>query len=86
MELRQLGEPIVVPLVMIPIYLRCLGGRTYGAWLVILSITSYLNLANLGMGQTLNNRIAEAVAQNRHDEIDPLVSTTFFGYAASAEC
>ena len=78
------ASSIVVPLVMIPIYLRCLGGQTYGAWLIILSITGYMNLANLGMGQTLNNRIAEAVACDRHGEIGPLVSTTFFGYAAIA--
>lgn len=76
------GTSMVLPLVMIPIYLRCLGHPTYGAWLVILSVTSYLSLANLGIGQTLNNRIAEAVAQKRDDRIGTLVSTAFFGYAA----
>jgi O-antigen/teichoic acid export membrane protein len=69
---------------MIPIYLRFLGRETYGAWLVILSATSYLSLANLGIGQTLGNRIAEAVARDRRDEIGPLVSTAFFGYAGIA--
>ncbi|HYL57841.1 MAG TPA: oligosaccharide flippase family protein [Candidatus Acidoferrales bacterium] len=75
---------IAVPLVMIPIYLRCLGRETYGAWIVILSVTSYLSLANLGIGQTLGNRIAEAVAKDKRDEIGPLISTAFFGYAAIA--
>ena len=75
---------IAVPLVMIPIYLRCLGRETYGAWVVILSITGYLSLANLGIGQTLGNRVAEAVARERRDEIGPLISTAFFGYAAIA--
>lgn len=75
---------IALPLVMIPIYLRCLGHQTYGAWIVILSVTSYLGLANLGIGQTLNNRVAESVAKDRHGEIGPLVSTAFFGYAAIA--
>ncbi len=72
------------PLVMIPIYLRFLGRESYGVWLVILSVTSYLGLANLGIGQTLANRIAEAAACKRTDEIGPLVSTAFFGYAGIA--
>ncbi len=75
---------IAVPLVMIPIYLRCLGRETYGAWVVILSVTSYLSMANLGIGQTLGNRIAEAVAREKRDAIGPLISTAFFGYAAIA--
>lgn len=75
---------MAVPLVMVPIYLRCLGRESYGVWLVILSVTSYLGLANLGIGQTLANRIAEAAARKRADEIGPLVSTAFFGYAAIA--
>src|SRR5712691_11052375 len=75
---------IALPFVMIPIYLRCLVHQTYGAWIVILSITSYLGLANLGIGQTLNNRVAESVAKDHPAEIGPLISTAFFGYAAIA--
>jgi O-antigen/teichoic acid export membrane protein len=75
---------IAIPLLMIPIYLRCLGHEIYGAWMVILSITAYLGLANLGIGQTLNNRIAEAVARKEPDTIGPLVSTAFYGYAVIA--
>ncbi len=75
---------IALPLVMIPIYLRCLGHQTYGVWIVILSLTTYLGLANLGIGQTLNNRVAESVATNRLEEIGPLISTAFYGYGAIA--
>jgi O-antigen/teichoic acid export membrane protein len=63
---------------------RFLGHQLYGEWLVILSLTSYMALANLGMGQTVGNRIAEAVASGRRREVPALVSTAFFAYAAIA--
>ncbi|MGH7934155.1 MAG: lipopolysaccharide biosynthesis protein [Candidatus Binataceae bacterium] len=75
---------IIAPLVLIPFYVRFLGARLYGEWLVILSLTSYLALANLGMGQTVGNRIAEAIARGRSGEVGRLVSTAFFTYAAIA--
>ncbi|HEY6417648.1 MAG TPA: lipopolysaccharide biosynthesis protein [Candidatus Binataceae bacterium] len=75
---------LAVPLVMVPIYLRYLGTVTYGQWLVVLSLTSYLSLANLGMAQAVSNRAAEALAQDRSHEVGALISTAFFTYAAVA--
>ena len=70
------------PLITIPFYVRFLGHQMYGQWLVILSLTSYLGLANLGMGQTVSNRIAEALAGGRRNRVGALVSTAFYTYAA----
>jgi O-antigen/teichoic acid export membrane protein len=78
------GVTFVAPLVMVPIYVRFLGTKAYGDWIVIVSITSYLGLANLGLGQTLSNRIAEAVAAAPEAELGKLISTAFFVYAALA--
>ncbi|MGH7949880.1 MAG: lipopolysaccharide biosynthesis protein [Candidatus Binataceae bacterium] len=69
-----------LPLLTVPFYVRLLGHDLYGQWLVIVSITSYLGLANLGMGQTLINRIAAAVALNKRDKVAELASTGFFAY------
>ncbi len=71
---------IGLPLLTIPFYVRLLGHELYGQWLVILSITSYLGLANLGMGQTLINRIAAASALGKRDDVAALASTGFFAY------
>ncbi len=71
---------IATPLVMVPLYIRFLGTQAYGQWIVILSLSSYLSLANLGLGQTLSNRIAEAVAVDRAHELRELISTAFFTY------
>ena len=78
----QWSISIIGPLVTIPFYVRLLGHELYGQWLVILSLTSYLGLANLGMGQTVANRIAEAVARDRREAVSEIVSTAFFCYGA----
>jgi O-antigen/teichoic acid export membrane protein len=78
----QWSISIIGPLITIPFYVRLLGHELYGQWLVILSLTSYLGLANLGMGQTVANRIAEAVARGRRDAVSAIVSTAFFAYGA----
>ncbi|HYB91452.1 MAG TPA: oligosaccharide flippase family protein [Candidatus Binataceae bacterium] len=70
------------PLVLIPLFVRLLGHELYGQWLIILSIASYLGLANLGSWQAIGNRIAESVAQRRHDRVATIVSTGFFAYTA----
>jgi O-antigen/teichoic acid export membrane protein len=69
---------------MVPLYIQYLGAKTYGDWIVILSLASYLELANLGMGQTITNRVAESVATGRTSEVGDLVSTAFFSYLALA--
>lgn len=73
-----------LPFVTVPLYLHFLGLKSYGDWVVIVSIASYLGLANLGLGQTVSNRIAELVATGRDSELSELVSTAFFSYAALA--
>ena len=75
---------LALPLLTVPLCLHFLGQKSYGDWIVILSITSYLGLANLGLGQTVANRMAELVATGRDSELSELVSTAFFSYAALA--
>ncbi len=70
------------PLILIPLYVRLLGHQLYGEWLVIMSIASYLGLASLGSWQAVGNRIAEAVAGGRRDEVGRLMSTGFIAYSA----
>ncbi|MHB8382858.1 MAG: lipopolysaccharide biosynthesis protein [Candidatus Binataceae bacterium] len=69
------------PLILIPLYVRLLGHRLYGEWLVIMSIASYLGLANLGSWQAVGNRIAEAIGKGRRHEIGSLISTGFLAYS-----
>lgn len=76
------GVTGLAPIVMVPLYVRFLGTKTYGEWLVILSITSYLGLANLGLAQTFSNRVADAVGKGRHSDLGELLATAFLTFAA----
>jgi len=74
----------LVPLIMLPLFVRFLGAELYGTWVVILSVLTYVGLAELGFWQAFGNRAAEMVAAGRRTEIAHLVSTAFFAYAALA--
>jgi len=75
---------IIVPLIMIPLFVRYLGMELYGQWIIVLSLVSYLPLANLGIAQALQNRMADASARGMRGELGGLVSTGFVAYAAVA--
>ncbi|HUY27895.1 MAG TPA: hypothetical protein VMV27_10790 [Candidatus Binataceae bacterium] len=72
------------PLILIPIYVRCLGSELYGQWLVIVGIGSYLGIVGLGSWQAIGNRIAEASARRQSAEISRIVSTSFWFYVVLA--
>lgn len=72
------------PLVTVPFCVRYLGDQLYGEWLVIMSLTAYLSLTNLGIAQTVGNRVAEAMAYKRRDQVATLVATGFWTYVAVA--
>jgi len=74
----------LAPLVTVPFCVRYLGHQLYGEWLVIMSLTSYLGLTNLGLAQTVGNRIAEAVAHGRRGEVGVLAATGFWAYLVIA--
>jgi O-antigen/teichoic acid export membrane protein len=74
-----------VGVLLIPIYLRYLTTEEYGIWLMILSIMSYLGLANLGIGQTVSNYVAAKWNQARErDHLLELVSSGWAAYNAIA--
>jgi O-antigen/teichoic acid export membrane protein len=75
---------VVVPLLLVPMLVRFLGHELYGQWVVILSLTSYLGLANLGMGQAAANMVAEANARAQNQLLVQVTSTAFFFHALLA--
>jgi O-antigen/teichoic acid export membrane protein len=75
---------ILTPVLLVPLFVRLLGHELYGQWLVILSLISYLGLANLGMSRTFANEFAIAAAREDSTEVEALISTGFIGYAGVA--
>jgi O-antigen/teichoic acid export membrane protein len=80
----NLAVGILSPLILIPLFTRLLGRELYGEYVVITSLSYYLGLANLGIGQTIANRIATAVANRDDAQVGAMVSTAFYSLAAVA--
>lgn len=71
------GASLLVSLISIPLALNYLDAERYGLWLTIGSIIAYLNVTDLGLGQGLQNRIAEARGRGDIEQIGYLLSTAF---------
>jgi len=71
------GISIVVGLAFVPLILNYLDAERYGIWLTLSSIIAWFSFFDIGLGNGLRNRFAEAVAANNHNLARTYVSTTY---------
>lgn len=76
------GGSIVVTFLLVPLTLGYLGARDYGIWLTMSSVIAWFGFFDIGLGNGLRNRFAEAVARNDKELARTYVSTTYFGLTA----
>lgn len=78
-----LGQLIVVSqtYLLVPLYLVAWGSETYGRWLALTALTSYLSLVDLGGQVYIGNRLAEAFAQQRYTDFIELLRRGFSIFA-----
>lgn len=69
---------LLTPMILTPLYVRYLGQDAYGIWIVILSLSSYLFLVNLGFSQTVANQTAVYYGSGREKHIGEVISTGWF--------
>lgn len=74
------GISLLSNLILVPMYLYYLGKETYGLWLVVLSIVSYLGFSNFGVAQSVSNFVASANAKQDYKGIRAIVATGFWLY------
>lgn len=67
---------------LVPLTLGYLGARDYGIWLTMSSVIAWFGFFDIGLGNGLRNRFAEAVARNDKELARTYVSTTYFGLTA----
>ena len=72
------GIDSLVYLLLVPVTLGYLNSYEYGIWLTLNSILMWINSFDIGLGNGLRNRLAEAVAKNDLSLGRIYVSTTFF--------
>lgn len=71
------GGNILCGLIMVPITLGYLDKTNYGAWLTLSSVISWLSFMDIGLGNGLRNKLAEAIAQKNNKLAREYVSTTY---------
>lgn len=75
------GLAIVLGLAIVPVGLRYLGPERFGIWITLLSVLSWLSLLDVGLGNGMQNRVAEAIAVGDHARARRYISTTYFAIA-----
>ena len=76
---------IVTTLAVTPVLIGELGAEHYGIWSLIIAITGYYGLANMGVGRATIKYIAQHDAEGDLDGVHSVVSTAFaYSIVASA--
>lgn len=71
------GISIAVGLAFVPLILNYLDAERYGIWLTLSSIMAWFSFFDIGLGNGLRNRFAEAIAKEDHELARTYVSTTY---------
>lgn len=72
------GIDSIVYLLLVPVTLGYLNQYEYGIWLTLNSILMWINSFDIGLGNGMRNRLAEAMAKDNRELGRIYVSTTFF--------
>lgn len=72
------GVDSLVYLLLVPVTLGYLNQYEYGIWLTLNSILMWINSFDIGLGNGMRNRLAEAIAKGDRELGRIYVSTTFF--------
>jgi O-antigen/teichoic acid export membrane protein len=73
----------IVSIVALPIYLYHLGYEKYGVWLVLATILTFTQMADLGIGSAITKYVAEYYEQGNIKAIERHVTTALYGLSAS---
>ncbi len=73
------GGSIVISFLLVPLTLGYLGAVDYGIWLTLSSVVAWFGFFDIGLGNGLRNKFAEALALGNRELARSYVSTTYFG-------
>ncbi len=72
------GADTIIYLALVPLTLGYLNPMEYGIWLTLNSILGWINSFDIGLGNGLRNKLADAVAKDDKEQARKYVSTTLF--------
>lgn len=68
----------LVPVVVVPVFLRYLGAERYGIFEIVSSLAAWVGLTSFGMGFGLNNRLMDCYVSGDRRQARAYVSSAFF--------
>lgn len=68
---------MVIGFISVPFTLEYLGVEKYGIWVTLLSVISWMNISDLGIGNGLRNKVTELIAKNNKIKIKEYISTAY---------
>jgi O-antigen/teichoic acid export membrane protein len=71
------GGSIAISIVSVPLTLHYVNQTQYGIWLTLTSLVSWFSFFDIGFGNGLRNKFAEAKAKDEHELARVYVSTTY---------
>lgn len=71
------SSTILIGLILVPLTLDYVDSETYGIWMTISSIVAWIQFFDIGIGNGLKNKLAEALANHNYDLGKRYVSTTY---------
>lgn len=75
------GGNMLIGYIRFPIILTYLGATFHGLWLTLGSMVHWMRFLNIGLGNGLKNKLAEAIALEDMDSARKYVSTTYVSIA-----
>ena len=80
------GITILTQLLIVPLTINYVNPTQYGIWLTLSSIIAWIGFFDLGFGNGMRNKFAEAKAKGNTDLARQYVSTTYFAIGAIILC
>jgi O-antigen/teichoic acid export membrane protein len=71
------GGSVVITLVMIPLTIKYVNPTQYGIWLTLSSLITWAALFDMGLGNGLKNKLAQAIALNEPEKGRVYISSTY---------
>lgn len=71
------GGSIVISFFLVPVTISYINPTRYGVWITLSSIISWFSFFDIGFGNGLRNKFAEAIAKGENDLARIYVSTTY---------
>lgn len=75
-----------ISFIYIPQVLKFLGVEYYGIWATILSILSWINFFDIGIGNSLRTTLVEYIEQGKKEEAKQLVSNAYINISSISIC